>query len=475
MPESGGMISARLFVWGMVLIVALGALVLREVAPAQLIARGSDSERAGILLEQRFGERIHSSRGQRTPSAPGVVIAALTTGLLGLAVVGSRRSARERVAAACVTVVTALCAGGLTALLGLGSPAGVLATIAAGGGLLLGLRISEATGKPTLGPLVALPFYLGVAVADIPAVRTAAAAAAVGSVVGWAAAASLGPVVGRLDKGPPATARGGRELGGERGFGRLGWALALTTLVVLAVGAALRPPPLEASDVTAPFGFQIVIRDPEGFRGDGFMPVYRLAHALQRQEGVERVESIATLIPEATAEQAQNFFLSPLGADPSKGLIAGTDLTRFVFRMDLAPGSGAARALVEQARALSDGILPDSAAALVGGRAAALVDVRGALWTAHWGLALALMPAWLALRLLGRGPRAALVAVALAALAGAACLGLNALLPNTSPPSRLAPGIALTVAAAIAGAVAAATSPESKSDEEAKWAGRSPS
>jgi hypothetical protein len=239
--------------------------------------------------------------------------------------------------------------------------------------------------------------------------------------------------------------------------------------VVLAVGAVLRPPPLEASDVTAPYGFQIVIRDPEGFRGDGFMPVYRLALALQRQEGVERVESIATLVPDATAEQAQNFFLSPLGAEPSEGLVAGTDLTRFVLRMDLPPGSGAARSLVEQARALSEGILPDRASALVGGRAAALLDVRDALRTAHWGLALALVPAWLALRLLGRGPRAALVAVALAALAGAACLGLNALLPNTSPPSRLAPGIALTVAAATAGAFAAATSLESKSDKEAKW------
>lgn len=233
--------------------------------------------------------------------------------------------------------------------------------------------------------------------------------------------------------------------------------LVLTALLVLAAGAALRPLPLDATGVAAPPGFQIVIRDPEGFRGDGFVPVYELAYALERQEGVEEVESIATFVPEATAEQAQNFFLSPLGAEPSEGLVAGTQLIRLVLRIGVAPGSQTARVLVEQTRALSDRTLPDRTSALVGGRAATLVDVRGALLAAYWGLALALVPAWLALRLSGRSARAALIAVGLAALAAAACLGLNALLPNTSPPSRLAPGIALTAAAGIAGAVATVT------------------
>ena len=187
------------------------------------------------------------------------------------------------------------------------------------------------------------------------------------------------------------------------------------SLVVLAAGAALRPLPLEAADVSAPPGFQIVIQDPEGFRGRGFLPVYELSHALERQEGVVEVESIATFVPEATAEQAQNFFLSPLGAEPSEGLVAGTGVTRLVLRIGVAPGSHAARALVERARALSDRTLPDVASALVGGRAATLVDVRGALFAAYWGLALALAPAWLALRLSGRDARAALVAVGLGA------------------------------------------------------------
>ena len=451
------MTSARLVLWGMALVVAVGLLAVREVAPAQLIARGSDSERAALLLEQRFDEQIRGSAGERASSAPGVVIAAVATGLFAFAVVAALKSARAGLAIGCATAVAALCGGGLAALLGLGSPSGVVAAVAAAGSFLLSLRILETKGRSILGPFVSAIFYLGVAVADVPSLRSAAAAAAAGTVVGWAAATSLGPVVGRL-RGVPFRAGGGsRGVLEGRGFGKVARALVLTALLVLATGAALRPLPLGATGVAAPPGFQIVIRDPEGFRGDGFVPVYDLAHALGRQEGAEEVESIATFVPEATAEQAQNFFLSPLGAEPSEGLVAGTQLTRLVLRIGVAPGSQAARALVEQARALSDRTLPDRTSALVGGRAATLVDVRGALLAAYWGLALALVPAWLALRLSGRSARAALIAVGLAALAGGACLGLNALLPNTSPPSRFAPGIALTAAAGIAGAVATVT------------------
>ena len=448
------MTSARLVLWGMALVVALGVLAIREVAPAELSARGSDSERAALLLEQRFDEQIRGSAGESASSAPAVVIAAVTTGLFGFAVVAARKSARAGLATGCATAVAALCGGGLAASLGLGSPAGVVAAVAAAASFLMSLRILETKGRPVLGAFVSVVFYLGVGVADVPSLRSTAAAAAAGTVVGWAAAISLGPAVGRLGGVPFGTGREGR--GAREGWrlGKVARALVLAALLVPAVGAALRPLPLDATGVSTPPGFQIVIRDPEGFRGDGFVPVYKLAHALERQEDVEEVESIATFVPEATAEQAQNFFLSPLGAEPSEGLVAGTELTRLVLRIGVAPGSAAARALVEQARALGDRTFPDRTSVLVGGRAPTLVDVRGALLAAYWGLALALVPAWLALRLLGRGARAALVAVGLAALAGAACLGLNALLPNTSPPSRLAPGIALTAAAGIAGAVA---------------------
>ncbi|MGI8520219.1 MAG: hypothetical protein ACR2MC_06400 [Actinomycetota bacterium] len=446
------MTTARLVLWGVALVVAVGVLAVREVAPAELKARGSDSERAALLLEQRFGEQIRGSTGE-SASGQGVGIAAAVIGALGFALVAAHRSAGAGLAVGCATVVTALCGGGVAVSLGLGPPAGVAAAAAAAGTFLVGLRIQEAEGRSILGPVVSVIFYLGVAVADVPALRSAAAAAAAGTVVGWAAAISLGPVVGRLG-GPGGERSRGRDPGW--GFGRVARALLLSALVVLAAGAALRPLPLEAADVSAPAGFQIVIQDPEGFRGEGFPPVYDLSHALERQEGVVEVESIATFVPGATAEQAQNFFLSPLGAEPSEGLVAGTGVTRLVLRIGVAPGSQAARVLVERARALSDRTLPDIASALVGGRAATLVDVRGALFAAYWGLALALVPAWLALRLSGRGARAALVAVGLGALAGAACLGFNALLPNTSPPSRLAPGIALTAAAGIAGAVVGA-------------------
>ncbi len=449
------MTSRRVILWGVLLVVALGVLAVREVAPARLIARGSDSERAALLLEQRFDEEIRSSAGGREPAAPAVVVAAVATGLFGFAVVAAGRSARAGLAAGCATGVAAFCGGGLAVLLGLGSPSGVVASVGASGSFLLSLRLSEAKGRPTLVPFVSMIFYLGVAVADVPALRSPAAAAATGTIVGWAAAVSLGPMIGRLGGVSPGTGRGGRGLGA--GFGLVARTLALATLVVLAVGAAVRPLPLDAAGVAAPAGFQIVIRDPEGFRGEGFGPVYELAHALQRQEGVEAVKSIATFVPEATAEQAQNFFLSPLGAEPSEELVSGSEVTRVVLRMDAAPGSQTARGLVERARALIDGTLPERASALVGGRAATLVDVRGALLSAYWGLALALVAAWLALRLLGRDTRGALVAVGLAALAAAACLGFIALLPNTSPEWRPAPGIALTAAAAMAGAVAAAT------------------
>ncbi len=447
------MTTARLVLWAVALVVAVGVLAVREVAPAELKARGSDSERAALLLEQRFGEEIRGSTGE-SASGEGVGIAAAVTGALGFALVAAHRSARAGLSVGCATVVTALCGGGVAVSLALGPPAGVVAAVAAAGTFLAGLRVQEAEGRAILGPVVSVIFYLGVAVADVPALRSAAAAAAAGTVVGWAAAISLGPLVGRL--GGPAGKRS-RGLGPGRGFGRVARAVLLMALVVLAAGAALRPLPLEAADVSAPPGFQIVIQDPEGFRGRGFLPVYELSHALERQEGVVEVESIATFVPEATAEQAQNFFLSPLGAEPSEGLVAGTGVTRLVLRIGVAPGSHAARALVERARALSDRTLPDIASALVGGRAATLVDVRGALFAAYWGLALALAPAWLALRLSGRDVGAALVAVGLGALACAACLGFNALLPNTSPPSRLAPGIALTAAAGIAGAVATST------------------
>ena len=427
-------------------------LAVRELAPAELEARGSDSKRAALLLEQRFGEQIRGPT-EESASGQGVGIAAAVTGSLGFALVAAHRSARAGLAVGCATVVSALCGGGVAVSLGLGPPAGVVAAVAAAGTFLMGLRVQEAEARSILGPVISVIFYLAVAVADVPALRSAAAAAAAGTVVGWAAAISLGPVWGHLG------GLGGersRRRGPRRGVGRVARALLLAALGVLAAGAALRPLPLEAADVSAPPGFQIVTQDPEGFRGRGFPPVYELSHSLERQEGVVEVESIATLVPGATAEQAQNFFLSPLGAEPSEGLIAGGGVTRLVLRIGVAPGSQAARALVERARALGDRTLPDVASALVGGRAATLVDVRAELFTAYWGLALALAPAWLALRLSGRGARAALVTVGLGALACAAFLGLNALLPNTSPPSRLAPGIALTAAAGIAGAVAGA-------------------
>jgi hypothetical protein len=461
------MTSGRMILWGVALVFALGVLVSREIAPAQLIARGSESESAAILLERRFGERIRVPSDGRGPAAPGVMIAALATGVLGVSVAGG--PARARVAVGCATAVGALCSGGLVVLLGLGGPAGVMAAISAASCLLLSLRAWDSGGRSALAPFVSLLFYLGVAVADIPALRSPAAAAAAGTVAGWAAAISLGPVIALFGEVRLGSGRGAVGLRQGRRLGPVARAAALTALAALGVGAWLRPLPLEAADVAAPAGFHIVIRDPEGFRRDGFRGVYELARALQKQEGVEKVESIATFVPEATLDQAQNFFLSPLGTGPSEGLIAGSDVTRLVLRVGVAPGSQAARAIVERARALADETLPGRASALVGGRAASLVDVRGALLYAYWGLALALVPAWFALRLLGRGARGALEAVGLAALAASASLGLNALLPNTSPPSRLAPGIALTVAATIAGAVAAATRPESGERNRAVW------
>ncbi len=447
--------SARLSLWGFALLVALGVLAVRDVAPARLLARGSDSDRAALLLEERFDEQIRGSAGERASSAPGVAMAALTAGLLGFALTARRSSsARAGLAAAGLTGKAALCAGGVVVLLGLGGPAGVVAAVAAAGTLLLSLRASVLDGVSILGPFVSVFFYLGVAVADVPALRSAAAAAAAGTAVGWAAAISLGTAVGRLRGASPQTGRGGGGPSERRGFGMVVRALGLAGLVTLSAGALLRPLPLDPADVAAPGGFHIVIRDPDGFRGDGFGAVYQVARALEEQEGVEGVKSIATFVPEATAGQAQNFFLSPLGVEPSEGLVAGTELTRLVVRIGVAPGSQGGRALVERARALVEDVLAEGASGLAGGRVATLVDIRRAVLSAYWGLGLALLPAWLALRLSGRDSRGALIAVGLAALSGAACLGFNALLPNTSPPGRLAPDIALTAAAGIAGAVA---------------------
>ena len=428
-------------VWGAALLVALGIVAESETTPPRLVARGSDSELAAVVLEQRFGESIRGPSAEPSSTPALVVAVSLATGMLGLAL-GDGDGSRVTVGAA--TTVAAVGAGALATLLELGGPGPALAAAASGITCLATVR-SSSSGSPVLGPFVAVLFYLGIGVATLPAVREAAAAAAVGTVCGWAAARVVP----------------GREHAARRIRHRLPRAAALmggSGLLLLAVGAVLRPLPLEAADVAAPRGLQVVVKNAAGWRGPGFAALYRFAHALQKEQGIDRVESIATLVPEATLEQAQSFFLSPLGAEPSRELVAGPELTRLILRTDLAPGSLQARALVGQVRALAQN-MGGGVTVLVGGRTATLVDVRAELRRSYWGLALALVPVWLALRLLGHGAWGATIATGVAGLAGAAWLGLVSLLPNTSPAQRIDPAVALTVAAAIAGAVAALTTP----------------
>jgi hypothetical protein len=436
------MTSRWVVAWGAALLVALGVLAWSETTPPRLVARGSDSELAAVVLEQRFDESIRGPSAEPSSTPALVVGVSLAAGVLGLAL-GDGDGSRVIVAAA--TTVTAVCAGALATLLELGGPGAALAAAASGITFVATVR-SSSPARPILGPLVTVLFYLGIGVAALPAVREAAGAAAVGTVCGWAAtrvvprsAHEAGPIRRRLP-------RAAALLGGAG-------------LLLLAVGAVLRPLPLEAADVAAPRGFQVVVKNPAGWRGPGFVPLYRFAHALQKEQGIERVESIATLVPEATPEQAQSFFLSPLGAEPSRELVAGPELTRLKLRTDLAPGSLRARALVGRVRARAQQMRGD-VTVLVGGRTATLVDVRAELRRSYWGLALALVPVWLALRLLGgHSAWAATIASGVAGLAGAACLGLVSMLPNTSPAQRIDPAVALTVAAAISGAAAALTSP----------------
>ena len=93
------MTSVRLVaLWGVALVIALGVLAVREEAPAELIVRGSESGRAGILLEQRFDQEIRGSGGERASPAPGVAIATAITCLFVFAVVAAGRSARAGLA-----------------------------------------------------------------------------------------------------------------------------------------------------------------------------------------------------------------------------------------------------------------------------------------------------------------------------------------------------------------------------------------
>src|SRR5207302_8466960 len=99
---------------------------------------------------------------------------------------------------------------------------------------------------------------------------------------------------------------------------------------------------------------QIVVTDPRGVTGPGFGELFAFVHTAQRDREVRRVDSIATLVPGQTEQQAQAFAGSPLARDAAGALVGANGTTTLVSvsrrhgaqapQTDASPGRPAAAA-----------------------------------------------------------------------------------------------------------------------------------
>jgi len=122
---------------------------------------------------------------------------------------------------------------------------------------------------------------------------------------------------------------------------------------------------------------QVIVTDPRGVTNGGFADLYALVGRIAGDPEVIRVDSIASLIPGATPEQAHAFLSSPEAAQ-FVGPMLAPDGTKTLVSVITRHGalSEESDAFVERLRRVLPAILPGGAAAAVGGDPGLNVDIN---------------------------------------------------------------------------------------------------
>jgi RND superfamily putative drug exporter len=122
---------------------------------------------------------------------------------------------------------------------------------------------------------------------------------------------------------------------------------------------------------------QVVLTDPNDVTGAGFADVYRLAGAIAQDPEVGRVDSIATLAPGASLEQAQAVLSSPQAAPVIQALVAAGN-TKTMLRVVTKHGAQDQEVsdFVLRLRGELPTLLPAGVTAAVGGDPGLNVDIN---------------------------------------------------------------------------------------------------
>ncbi|MEX2554888.1 MAG: MMPL family transporter [Actinomycetota bacterium] len=152
-------------------------------------------------------------------------------------------------------------------------------------------------------------------------------------------------------------------------------------------GPSILPPdagPRVAAEITAEaFGegqvapVQIVVDHPRGVLGAGFTDVYRLAQTIAGDPEVARVDSVATILPNAPPEQALAVANSPQAGPFVSTLVARNGTRTILYAVTKhGPQSDPVDAFVERLRDQLPRTLPAGVKAAVGGDGALNTDIN---------------------------------------------------------------------------------------------------
>ena len=121
---------------------------------------------------------------------------------------------------------------------------------------------------------------------------------------------------------------------------------------------------------------QVLVREPADVRRGGFVTVYRLAGQIARDPEVTRVDSIASLIPGASLQDAQAFLASPQAAPALSSLVA-PDGKRTILSVVTRHGAQSDESdhFVTRLRARLPSLVPAGTTVLVGGDPGLNVDI----------------------------------------------------------------------------------------------------
>ena len=177
------------------------------------------------------------------------------------------------------------------------------------------------------------------------------------------------------------------------------WTALIASLLVIAVltapaldlrmassGASILPedsPPRVAAEITAEaFGegqvapAQVIVSHSEPVLGEGFDEVYAVAQQIARDPEVVRIDSIATLVPGASAEEAQAAATSPEAAPLLAPLVADETFTLMsVVTRDGAQSVGSTE-MVRRQREAFEASSPGGVEVLVGGDPGLELDIK---------------------------------------------------------------------------------------------------